>query len=159
MDFQELKLLFTLIAIIVVIVALLFLQCVYFFKIKPYKEGLIFTVTRESIGEQSDKIKGILAEMHMDGKEMAASLLLLEEIVVRLQEHADQIVTAYVKKIFGKVSLALVASGSKYNPLLVPENESAESEDSFRDLIFKANTMNLTYKRSHRKNVVIVRVH
>ena len=159
MDIQELKLLFTLIAIIVGIVALLVAQCVYLFKIKSYKDGLIFTVTRESIGEQSCKIKEILNEMHLEGKEMTSALLLLEEIVVRLQEHADQIVTAYVKKSFGKVSLSLIASGIKYNPLQVPENEQSESEDSFRDMIFKANTMKLAYKRSHGKNIVVVRVH
>lgn len=153
------NLLFIIISFALFIITLLALQCYYFFRVKPQKDGSIFTVTKESIGEQSDKIKSVLSQMHMKSSEMTNALLLLEEIVVRLQENADQIVTAYVHNIFGKVSLSLIARGQKYNPLEEKENSESESEDFFRNLIFKANSVKLFYKRRGSKNIVTVRVH
>ena len=144
-------------------------QAIYLIHRKNNSEGQFFTVTREGLGEQSEKIKAIFSRMHLSDKEMNASLLLLEEIVMRLHEHTDQVVTAHVKNFYGKVSLHLVSNGAPYNPLAEVQEkpaaaasaeqnaEQVSTEDHFRDLIFKANAMRLSYRHHRNRNVVIIR--
>ncbi len=119
------------------------------------KEGNIFTVTKEGLPEQSQKINSVFAKMHLNETDRTSAQLLLEEIVMRMQEHTKQVVTARVKKFYGHASLYLSSSGEEYNP--IEPNKQSQGEDYLRDLIFKANAMRLNYKRIGKRNVVIIK--
>ncbi|WP_294428673.1 hypothetical protein [uncultured Treponema sp.] len=155
MDFEinNFQILLTFLALL--LVAVIVLIC----RTYNHKEqgGWIFTVTREGLNEQSEKIKSIFKEMRLTDKDMTLSLLILEEIVVRLHEHTDQVVTVKVRNFFGKVSLRLYSVGAKYNPFEVDKNKAEDSEDYLRDMIFKANSMRLSYRRVGKRNVVSIR--
>ncbi len=142
--------------LICIVVAIAFF--VYLWKLKEKRDESVFTVTRESIGEQSEKIRNVLLSLNATKRESVNALLLLEEIVVRLHENANQIVTARVKKIFGDVSITLTSNGEEYNPFS-PSLWDTESEDYYRDMIFRANIANLGYSRKNRRNVISLRVH
>ena len=119
------------------------------------KEGNIFTVTKEGLPEQSQKINSIFAKMHLVENDMSSALLLLEEIVMRMQNHAGQVVTARVRKFHKHVSLLLSSCGKAYNPI-EPDAQS-QGEDYLRDLIIGANAMRLNYRRIGKRNVVIIK--
>ncbi len=150
---------FTLVKMLLLLFAILFLfiaQVIFLMRKKSKRDECIFTVTREGLNEQSEKIKSIFSKMKIAEKDMESSLLLLEEIVVRLEESANQVVTARVRNFFGKVSLLLSSCGEKYNPIEQAKSNGSETEDHFRDLIFKANAMRLSYKRFFTRNVIII---
>lgn len=146
-----------LLMVLSVVLLVLIVQAVYLLLTKKRRMNRVFTVTREGLNEQSGKIKKIFSQMKVSEKEMSSVLLILEEVVMRLQEHTDQVVTARVRKFYGKVSLLLTAYGDKYNPLSDLDNCSDDGEDYLRGLIFKANSMRLSYKRCGEKNIVVVR--
>ncbi|MBP5328725.1 MAG: hypothetical protein J6Y75_02375 [Spirochaetaceae bacterium] len=140
-----------------VVFVLAFVITAQFFWFLHYmsKEGNIFTVTKEGLPEQSQKINSVFAEMHLNETDRTSAQLLLEEIVMRMQEHTKQVVTARVKKFYGHASLYLSSSGEEYNP--IEQNKQSQGEDHFRDLIFGANAMRLNYKRIGKRNVVIIK--
>ena len=140
-----------------ILFALTFLITAQFFWFLHYmsKEGNIFTVTKEGLSEQSQKINSIFAKMQMDKNDMSAAQLLLEEIVMRMQEQAGQVVTARIRKFYKHISLLLSSCGKEYNP--IEPRKQSQGEDYLRDLIFKANAMRLSYKRIGKRNVVIIK--
>ena len=130
---------------------------IIWFLVSSKRNGRTFTVTREGLNEQSGKIRAIFERMNLSEKEMTSSLLLLEEIVMRMEENTRQAVTARVRNFYGKKSLLLVSRGEKFNPLEENTDTANESEEHIRDMIFKANSIRLTYKRRGKWNVVVVR--
>ena len=102
--------------VILVGVAAVVAVCISLWHVKEKRDDLVFTVTRGSIGEQSEKIKALLSKMKATKREVTNALLLLEEIVVRLHENTGEAVTARVRKVLGDVSLVLSARGEAYNP-------------------------------------------
>ena len=132
-------------------------QVIYFLFFRKNQDEQVFTVSREGLQEQSEKSKAIFSKMNMSEKEENVALLLLEEIVMRLHKHTDQVVTARVKNFYGKVSLHMFSYGEKYNPLDSLAEENDENEDSLRDLIFKANAMRLSYRRLGKRNIVVIK--
>ena len=146
--------------ILITFLALVFVaaaQTIYLVYSHKKHDERIFTVTREGLNEQSEKIKSIFKKMHLTDKEMTSSLLLLEEIVMRLHGHTEQVVTVRVRNFYGRVSLFLSSIGERYNPLETLKDDNDESEDHLRDLIFKANSMRLSFRRRGKRNVVVIR--
>ena len=119
------------------------------------KEGNIFTVTKEGLPEQSQKINSVFAKMHLNETDRTSAQLLVEEIVMRMQEHAGQVVTARVRKFYKHVSLLLSSCGKEYNP--IEQNAQSQGEDYLRGLIIGANAMRLNYRRIGKRNVVIIK--
>lgn len=143
---------------IFVCVAALIAVCIALWCAKENYENSLFTVTRESIGEQSGKIAALLGQMKASGREVTNALLLLEEIAVRFHEQADAAVSCRVKKSLGDVSLVLSSYGEAFNPFSELE-WNGNSEDVYRDMIFYAHRQELSYSRWNGRNIVTVRVH
>lgn len=139
-------------------VVALILACNSLWLTKEHLDDNIFTVTRESIDEQSYKIKALLSKMKASKREITNTLLLLEEIVVRLHENTEQVVTAHVRSFLGTVSISLTAKGKEYNPF-AEMDWNGKTEDVYRDLIFYAHRQELSYSRRGGSNVVVIRVH
>ena len=145
-------------AIILVCVAALVAVCIALWHAKESYDDRIFTVTRESIGEQSEKIAVLLRQMKATKREVTNALLLLEEIAVRLHEQVNAALTCRVKKSLGDVSIVLSSFGDAFNPFSELE-WNGNSEDVYRDLIFHAHKQELSYSRWNGRNIVTVRVH
>lgn len=143
-------------AVVGVLVVLLIAQGVWLLGLGR-SDGRVFTVTREGLREQSGKIRAAFERMGVDERDMAASLLLLEEVVVRLERQAGQVVTARVRSVFGRASLRLSTVGPRFNPLERDEDAGDGGEDFLRGLVLHANAMRLSYRRVFGRNVVIVR--
>ena len=60
-----------------------------------------FEISIEKIGQQSENLKKELLSTTATSKEVASSLLLLEEIVVRLQKNSGHPVKVQIKKQLG----------------------------------------------------------
>lgn len=144
------------ILIIFFVALLLIAQLIHFLYKAKNQEDNIFTVSRDGLHEQSGKIKDILIRMKVSQKDMTSALLLLEEIVMRLNDHTDQVITAKVRSFYGRVSLHLTSYGPPYNPLESIKDKDSESEEDFRDMIFTANSMRLSYHRYSNRNVIVI---
>lgn len=147
------------ISVLAVVFALVFLlaaQGVWLLRLGG-REEQVFTVTREGLREQSGKIRAAFERIGVGERDMAASLLLLEEVVMRLERQAGQVVTARVRNFYGRASLRLSTVGPRFNPLERDEDAAAGGEDFLRGLILHANAMRLSYRRSFGRNVVVVR--
>ena len=144
------------ILIILFVSILLIAQFFYFIYKTKHQEENVFTVSRDGLQEQSGKIKDILIRMKVSEKDMTSALLLLEEIVMRLNDHTDQVITARVRNFYGKVSLHLESFGQPYNPLEAIQDKDSDSEEEFRDMIFTANSMRLSYHRYSNRNVIVI---
>ena len=129
----------------------------YVWHLKDVHDGRQFTVTREGLGEQSGKIKAILMQHHATLAEVNSDLLLLEEIIMRLQEHAENAVTVRMINRFGRFKLFLTVHGKRYNPLLEDEDLSDNGENYFRGMILQANQTHLSYKHFLGKNIVVIK--
>ena len=145
--------------IIVLCVAAAVAVGAYIWYVMKTRFDRVFTVTREGLPEQSEKIAEVLSELKASKREVTNALLLLEEIVVRLQEQAGQTVTAYVSRLFGNVRISLSAPGEPFNPFENLGDWTEESEDVYRNMIFRANRSSLSYARHGGKNLVTITAH
>ncbi len=130
--------------------------------LKPFTpKGLVknWTVNINNIGEKSEIISGVLTKMNAAKREITNSLLLLEETVVRLINSGAENVEVRAKRFLGDVSLELSAKGEQFNPLDASSNLDVESEEYYRDMIFRANEELLGWSRRGNKNNVSIRVH
>ena len=85
-----------------VIVAALIAIAFVLWHIKGIQDDREFIVTMESLGEQSEKIQALLDRMKVNRREKNYALLLLEEIMVRLHEASQGVVTAKVPVLVSK---------------------------------------------------------
>ena len=131
------------------------LMCLWMCKYKEDHEGYVLTFTKDGLTEQSEKIKAILEKMNTSESSSYKALLLLEEITMRMHEHTDQVITAHLRRRWGKTSILLTAFGPEYNPI-AELSAGAESEDEIRNKIFAVNSKSLIYKRASGKNIVKV---
>lgn len=131
------------------------LMCLWMCKYKEDHEGYVLTFTKDGLTEQSEKIKAILEKMNTSESSSYKALLLLEEITMRMHEHTDQVITAHLRRRWGKTSILLTAFGPEYNPI-AELSAGAESEDEIRNKIFAVNSKSLIYKRASSKNIVKV---
>lgn len=148
--------LFTL-AFILAFLALVLL-CAYFVHVKILHDSLIFTVSREGLGEQSGKVKALLLKMKATEKEVTNTLLLIEEIVMRLYENTQQVATIRIHRSFRNVYIRLSARGNAYNPIAEIPHDNPDDEDNYRNLIFASHKAKLTYHRLRTYNIIILRV-
>ena len=123
------------------------------------KDKCTFTITTEGLEEQSEKIRKILSKMGSTKQEIASSLLLLEEIIVRMQESSESAMTVRVSKFLSDTKISLSVFGKPFNPFIYDSNLSEGDEDFYRNLIFRANESNLSYGRRSGKNVMTITVH
>lgn len=142
--------------LLVVAIVVLFL---YLWHKKESQDVRTFTVTREGLNQQSEQIADLLSRMKLSKTEINTALLLVEELVMRFEQQASQTVLVRVDKSFGDVQLFLSADGDEYNPFEDMTSWKDESEDSFRDLLFRAHKEKLAYARRGRKNCVSVLAH
>ena len=138
-------------AIILAIVIL----CIWLWKIKENYEGTFFTFSKDGLSEQSEKIKRILNKFKVDDELSSKTLLFLEEITMKMHEHTDQVITAHLRRRWGRTSITLTSTGEKYNPIEM-STDNAESVDYMRDKIFEANQSLLKYKRKFNKNFITI---
>ncbi len=132
---------------------------IYLWRAKEEKDGRVFTVTSNGLGEQSEKIQTILKELKASKKEINSALLLIEEIMIRMQGHMEQAVTVRVKRFLGDIKIELSSQGEAYNPFLEDETWNGQSEDYLRGMILYANRSKLSYSRRNNKNFVTILVH
>ena len=92
------------------IVALIVLfACLW--RLKESRNERTFTVTRDGLREQSAKIREYLLQFKVKNSEINTTLVLLEEIVVRMHDAVDQAITARVEKFLGDVRVQLFSQG------------------------------------------------
>ena len=146
--------------IICVVVIVLCIALVFFlWHIKGLRGERNFSIYIESLGEQSEKIRELLTSMKVSPREVNYTILLLEEILVRLEGRVDSALTVRVHRFFGDVNISLSARGDAFNPFESLESWNPESEDYLRDLIFRAHKEDLSYCRKNDRNEVIIRAH
>ena len=132
---------------------------IYLWRSKGEKDGRIFTVTCNGLGEQSEKIQALLKELKANKKEINSALLLIEEIMIRMQGHMEQAVTVRVKRFLGDIKITLSSHGEPYNPFLEDETWNGQSEDYLRGMILYSNRSKLSYSRKNEQNFVTILVH
>ncbi len=140
-------------------IVLLLVLCVYLWHIKESRNERTFTLTRDGLSEQSEKIHAQLMQLKATKNETNTTLLLLEEIVMRMHSQWEEALTARVEKFLGDVRVILSSHGEAFNPFERTRDEDAESEEHLRDLIFQANRAKLSYTRRNGKNIVTVTAH
>ena len=144
---------FTLVFSVLGILAAIVIQCFLLWKYKVSHEGCVFTFSRDGLEEQSEKIKELLKKLKADDKAVSQTLLILEEIMMRLNDHTDQVITAVIRRKWGKILIMLTAYGEAYNPL-AEFQASEDSEDSIRNRIFSARKNDISYKFRSGKNLI-----
>lgn len=120
-----------------------------------------FTITKNTISEESKKIEDHLILYKVPNSEIKTALLLLEELAISLYEcqKDDFSIKITFRKNFGNISLELSSYGEEYNPLTSARDMDEESEEYFRYLIFQANIKNLHYIRKNSQNTFLIQVH
>lgn len=120
-----------------------------------------FTITKNTISEESKKIEDHLILYKVPNSEIKTALLLLEELAISLYEcqKDDFSIKITFRKNFGNISLELSSYGEEYNPLTSAKDMDEESEEYFRYLIFQANIKNLNYIRKNSQNTILIQVH
>ncbi len=145
--------------LIVLCIAAVVTLSIYFWCAKGEMDDRIFTVTSDGLGEQSEKIKVLLKKLKASKKEINAALLLIEEVMIRMQRNMKLAVTVHVKKSLGDIKVTLSSYGEPYNPFLEDEAWTGQSEDYLRGMILYANRSKLSYARRNDKNFVTILVH
>jgi len=121
--------------------------------------GNTFFISLHDIHIESENISELLKKYHVPGKEIVQSLLLLEEILVRLYENAGQTAVVKVYRVFGSIKIAITAHGEEYNPFENLSVWDSESEEAIRNVIFIACRDRLSYLRRAGKNCISINVH
>lgn len=131
------------------------IQCIWLWKYKENFEGSYFTFSKDGLSEQSEKIKKILNKLKVNDETSSKILLFLEEITMKMHEHTDQVITAHLRRRWGRTSIMLTAIGEKYNPIEKSTDDN-ETEDYLREKIFAAHKSVLKYKRKFNKNLITI---
>ena len=124
--------------------------------------GTSFLVSRENLGEVSAEIEKYLLTLKATKKECSTALLLLEEIVVRFYENAEEDskqCRVRVSKFLGTIYLKIYSKGTSYNPFDSLNSWDTESEEYLRDIIFRTYSSNLSYSRRNGQNIAEIYVH
>ena len=117
-------------------------------------------LTYQNIAEVSEQLKNELLALKLSAKEINNTLLLLEEVFVRMHDHdALQDIRVMLRRRVGDVQVILSAEGSEFDPISELKDWSAGSEDYYRTLIIRGNRENLTFVRKGGKNNVIIKAH
>ena len=119
-------------------------------------------------------IKEGLEEFGIEKKQTIKTMLLVEEVLVKLREHAkdpDEKICIILNKRFGRVYVNLSLRGEKFQfiyghtieEVLDQENDDLQSaqekeEKIIRDVLLKANEERLRYKNKNNMNLVEITV-
>ena len=119
-------------------------------------------------------IKEGLEEFGIEKKQTIKTMLLVEEVLVKLREHAkdpDENICIILNKRFGRVYVNLSLRGEKFQfiyghtieEVLDQENDELQSaqekeEKIIRDVLLKANEERLRYKNKNNMNLVEITV-
>ena len=118
-----------------------------------------FTISRASLGDESEKIKQTLLSLKAKKKEITTSLLLLEEVMVKLYEHnSTDRFAVRIKRFLGSVTLVISQEGSPFNPFASDELWQTESESYLRNQIFRAYKAVLDYSYLNGKNTITITI-
>ena len=97
-------------------------------------------LTYQNIAEVSEQLKNELLALKLSAKEINNTLLLLEEVFVRMHDHdALQDIRVMLRRRIGDVQVILSAEGSEFDPISELKDWSAGSEDYYRTLIIRGN--------------------
>ena len=119
-----------------------------------------YRLTHQNISEVSELLKEELHTLRMSPREINNTLLLVEEIFVRMSEiDSHQEIRIRLRKRIGDIQVILSSDGSECDPISELKNWAEESEDYYRTLIIRGNRDNLTYVRHNGCNNVIIKAH
>ena len=117
-------------------------------------------LTAQNISEVSEQLKTELRTLKLNSKEINNTLLLMEEIFIRMIEQDPlQEIHVHLRRRIGDIQVILSADGAEYDPISELKNWAEESEDYYRTLIIRGNRDNLTYVRHGGLNNVIIKAH
>ena len=147
--------------ILISIAVLLFVAFLYHYlwNMKEHQGENTFIIPLDKISEQSEKLRKQLLNLKANSKEAASTILLLEEVIVRLYENGGQTVKAKIRKQFGDVTVTISSHGEAYNPFESIKSWDIESEDYYRDLIFRTYQADLSFSRRNGNNIIIIHTH
>ena len=147
--------------ILLTVAVLLFVAFLYHYlwNIKEHQGENTFIIPLDKISEQSEKLRKQLLNLKANTKEVASTILLLEEVVVRLYENGGQTVKAKIRKQFGDVTVTISSHGEAYNPFESIQSWDIGSEDYYRDLIFRTYQADLNFSRRNGNNIIIIHTH
>ena len=119
-----------------------------------------YEIDLQNLETVSDEIRAELQRERANPKEIARTLLLLEEVTIKFHMcMPDAQVYAQVRRHYRMLTVRLFASGEERNPIAETEDWSAGTEDYYRTLILRANKAQLSYQRSEGRNIVSILVH
>ena len=147
--------------ILLTVAVLLFVAFLYHYlwNIKEHQGENTFIIPLDKISEQSEKLQKQLLNLKANTKEVASTILLLEEVIVRLYENGGQTVKAKIRKQFGDVTVTISSHGEAYNPFESIQSWDIGSEDYYRDLIFRTYQADLNFSRRNGNNIIIIHTH
>ena len=117
-------------------------------------------LTAQNISEVSEQLKTELQTLKLNSKEINNTLLLMEEIFIRMIEQDPlQEIRVHLRRRIGDIQVILSADGAEYDPISELKNWAEESEDYYRTLIIRGNRDNLTYVHHGGLNNVIIKAH
>ena len=147
--------------ILLTVAVLLFVAFLYHYlwNIKEHQGENTFIIPLDKISEQSEKLRKQLLNLKANTKEVASTILLLEEVIVRLYENGGQTVKAKIRKQFGDVTVTISSHGEAYNPFESIQSWDIGSEDYYRDLIFRTYQADLNFSRRNGNNIIIIHTH
>ncbi len=119
-----------------------------------------YRLTHQNISEVSELLKDELHALRLSPREINNTLLLVEEIFVRMSEiDSHQEIRIRLRKRIGDIQVILSSDGSECDPISELKNWAEESEDYYRTLIIRGNRDNLTYVRQNGCNNVIIKAY
>ena len=118
-----------------------------------------WNITADNIGSVSEQIRQRLTAMKASNREITSADLLLEEISVRMLNNGSGSVSVRIRRMFGDISLVIDSVGEEFNPFASLSEWDTESEDYYRDMIFRSYQSSLGYNRRNNRNIVTVQVH
>ena len=147
--------------ILLTVAVLLFVAFLYHYlwNIKEHQGNNTFLIPLDKISEQSEKLKKRLLEIKVTQKEAASTILLLEEVIVRLYENGGHTAKVQIRKLFDDVTVTISSHGEAYNPFESIQSWDIGSEDYYRDLIFRTYQADLSFSRRNGNNIIIIHTH
>lgn len=118
-----------------------------------------YEIDLHNLDAVSDAIREDLLRERATPKEIARTLLLVEEITIKFRMCMPGAqVRAQVARHWRTLSVRLFAEGDDRNPIAETEDWSAGTEDYYRTLILRANKALLNYQHTDGKNIVTILV-
>ena len=118
-----------------------------------------WNITADNIGSVSEQIRQRLTAMKASNREITYADLLMAEISVRMLNNGSGSVSVRIRRMFGDISLVIDSVGEEFNPFASLSEWDTESEDYYRDMIFRSYQSSLGYNRRNNRNIVTVQVH